>query len=126
MGRFRGTWRGQCVRSRFTGHARGMLKTAFAAVAAVLVLSLAAGPASAGLRTLRAPHPKFMTAKFRKQVRQAGTHGKRAPKQAGPGATDVCPGVDPNSPSPATSVVSAGTCEVYPYGCTANFIYASG
>jgi hypothetical protein len=67
-----------------------------------------------------------MTAKFRAAVNKAGTRGKAAPKQAGPGAFDICPGVDPSSPTPATSVVGAGTCEVYPHGCTANFVYKGG
>jgi hypothetical protein len=95
-------------------------------LAAVALVSLAVATAAASAQTLVAKHPAFMTAKFRKQVRKAGTRGKAAPKAAGPGALDVCPGVDPNSPTPATSVVSAGTCEVYPYGCTANFIYSGG
>jgi hypothetical protein len=82
--------------------------------------------ASMAADTLVAKHPAFMTAKFRKQVRRSGTKGRPAPKAAGPSSTDVCPGIDPNSPTPATSVVSAGTCEVYPYGCTANFIYSNG
>ncbi|MFL5895695.1 MAG: hypothetical protein ACJ76Z_11380 [Thermoleophilaceae bacterium] len=103
-----------------------MSRKALVAGVAVLALAVAAGPATANVSTLRAPHPKFMTAKFRKQVRRSGSHGKPAPKQDGPGPLDVCPGVDPNSPSPSTSVVSAGTCEVYPYGCTANFIYSNG
>src|SRR5436190_6181672 len=97
------TRRRECVRSALIGYPRAMFKTALAAIVAVLALSLAAGPATAGLRTLRAPHPKFMTAKFRKQVRKAGSHGKPAPKQSGPGPLDVCPGVDPNSPSPTMS-----------------------
>src|SRR3954453_23198533 len=102
-----------------------MKRTALAA--GVLVLALLVGASSSTAATsLRTAHPKWFTPKFKKQVKRAGTRGKRPPKAAGPGATDVCPGIDPNSPTPATSVVSAGTCEVYPYGCTANFIYSSG
>jgi hypothetical protein len=67
-----------------------------------------------------------MTKKFRAAVKKSGKRGKRAPKQAGPSAFDVCPGIDPSSPTPATTVVSAGTCEVYPYGCTANFVFKGG
>src|SRR2546423_9551560 len=96
----------------------------FAAVA-LLALSVGTGAATAA-STLRAPHPKFMTKKFRSQVRKAGHRGKPVPKSDGPGPADVCPGIDPSSPSPATSVVSAGTCEVYPYGCIANVIYSNG
>ena len=95
------------------------------AAVALVALCVETGTATAA-DTLVAKHPAFMTAKFRKQVRKSGAKGKPAPKQAGPGTLDICPGVDPNSPSPATSVVSAGTCEVYPYGCTANFVYSNG
>src|SRR5437763_5656519 len=103
-----------------------MSRSALAAGVAALALAVAAGPALANVSILRAPHPAFMTKKFRAQVRKAGPHGKPTPKQAGPGPLDVCPGFDPSSPSPSTSVVSAGTCEVYPYGCSANFIYSNG
>jgi hypothetical protein len=94
------------------------------AVAALLALCVGTAAATAA-DTLVAKHPSFMTAKFRKQVRNAGRKGKPAPKggQQGPGATDICPGVDTSMPQPA---VSAGTCEVFPYGCTANFIYSNG
>jgi hypothetical protein len=95
--------------------------------AAVTLIAFCVGTGAAtAASTLRAPHPKFMTKKFRKQVRKSGNRGKPAPKSDGPGPADVCPGLDPSSPSPATSVVSAGTCVVYPYGCSANFIYSNG
>jgi hypothetical protein len=99
----------------------------FVAIALVALVALCVGTAVAtAADTLVAPHPAFMTAKFRKQVRKAGRKGKPAPKQAGPGALDICPGVDPNQPAPSPPVVSAGTCEVFPFGCTANFIYTGG
>jgi hypothetical protein len=94
-------------------------------VVAVLVLSLSATTASAA-STLRTSKPAWFTTKFKKQVNKSGNKGKPKPAADGPGATDVCPGIDPNSPTPATTVVSAGTCEVYPYGCTANFVYSNG
>jgi hypothetical protein len=104
-----------------------MNRTAFAAGAAVLALLVGATSATAAT-SLRTAHPSWFTPKFKKQVNKSGKRGKRAPKTAddGPGATDICPGIDPNSPTPATAVVSAGTCEVYPYGCTANFVYTNG
>jgi hypothetical protein len=104
-----------------------MNRTALAAGAAVLALLVGASSATAA-STLRTAHPSWFTTKYKKQVNKSSKHGKgRAKPQAdGPGATDVCPGIDPNSPTPATTVVSAGTCEVYPYGCTANFIYSNG
>jgi hypothetical protein len=104
-----------------------MNRTAFAAGAAVLALLVGATSATAAT-SLRTAHPSWFTPEFKKQVNKSGKRGKRAPKTAddGPGATDICPGIDPNSPTPATTVVSAGTCEVYPYGCTANFVYTNG
>jgi hypothetical protein len=104
-----------------------MNRTALAAGAAVLALLVGASSATAA-STLRTAHPSWFTTKYKKQVNKSSKHGKgRAKPQAdGPGATDVCPGIDPNSPTPTTTVVSAGTCEVYPYGCTANFIYSNG
>src|SRR4051794_12212306 len=107
------------------GYAQQMKRTALAAGAVLLALMVGAGPATAA-NTLRTAHPKWFTPKFKKQVNKAGKKGKAKPQADGPGATDVCPGIDPNSPTPATSVVSAGTCEVFPYGCTANFVYSGG
>jgi hypothetical protein len=94
-------------------------------VVAVLVLGLSATTASAA-STLRTSKPAWFTTTFKKQVNKAGNKGKATPRAAEPGTTDICPGIDPNSPTPATSVVSAGTCEVFPYGCTANFVYSNG
>ncbi|HEX4717340.1 MAG TPA: hypothetical protein VH300_02345 [Thermoleophilaceae bacterium] len=103
-----------------------MKRTALLAGAAVLVLAVLASSATAAT-TLRTAHPSWFTPKFKKQVKKAGKRGKAKPRAAaGPGTTDVCPGVDPNSPTPSTTVVSAGTCEVFPYGCTANFVYTNG
>jgi ribosomal protein L21E len=102
-----------------------MNRTAWAAGAAVLALLVGASSATAA-SNLRTAHPSWFTPTFKKQVDRAGKKGKAKPRADGPGATDVCPGIDPNSPTPATTVVSAGTCEVYPYGCTANFVYTGG
>jgi hypothetical protein len=104
---------------------RAGLRGVLIAVVAVLALSVAVTSASAA-STLKTSKPGWFTAKFKKQVDKSGKKGKAKPQADGPGATDVCPGIDPNSPTPATTVVSAGTCEVYPAGCTANFIYSNG
>jgi hypothetical protein len=106
---------------------RAGLRGVLLAVIAVLALSVCASGAFAA-SDLRKSKPTWFTAKFKKQVDRSGKKGKRPPKAAAdePGATDVCPGIDPNSPTPSTTVVSAGTCVVYPYGCTANFIYSGG
>src|SRR5882757_2081282 len=104
---------------------RAGLRGVLLAVVAVLVLSVSATTASAA-STLRTSKPAWFTTTFKKQVNKSGNKGKAKPSADGPGATDVCPGIDPSSPTPATTVVSAGTCEVFPYGCTANFIYSNG
>src|SRR3954463_100146 len=104
-----------------------MNRTALAAGAAVLALLVFVGASSASAAsTLRTSHPSWFTIKYKKQVNKSGKKGKAKPRADGPAATDVCPGLDPNSPTPTTSVVSAGTCEVFPYGCTANFVYSNG
>jgi hypothetical protein len=101
-----------------------MNRTFLAAGVAILALLVGAGSATAAT-TLKTSPPAWFTPLFKAQVDRAGTKGVAVPT-AGPSATDVCPGIDPNSPTPGTSVVSAGTCEVYPAGCTANFIYSNG
>jgi hypothetical protein len=106
-----------------------MNRTALAAGAAVLALALLGASSAPAASTLRTAHPKWFTTTYKKQVNKASKkkhRGKAIPRAAGPGATDVCPGLDPNSPTPSTTVVSAGTCEVFPYGCTANFVYTNG
>src|SRR3954451_21281461 len=115
----------ECVRRHKAGYRSTMNRTALAAGAAVLALLVGASSATAA-SSLRTAHPSCFTPKFKKQVNKAGKKGKAKPQADGPGATDVCPGIDPNSPTPATSVVSAVTCEVFPYGCTANFVYTNG
>jgi hypothetical protein len=105
---------------------RAGLRGVLIAVVAVLALSVGVTATASAASTLRTSKPAWFTTKFKKQVNKAGKKGKAKPRAAGPGATDICPGIDPNSPTPATSVVSAGTCEVFPYGCTANFVYSNG
>lgn len=98
-----------------------MRKMFLVAVVVVLALSVGAGSASAA-STLRTPHPKWFNAKFKKQVNKRGAKGKPTPRAGEPGALDICPGVM----AVTTPTVQAGTCEVYPYGCTANFVYSNG
>ena len=99
---------------------RGALLVAALAVA----LSLSASAASAAT-TLSTSPPKWFTPAFKAKVDAAGIKGVKKPA-AEPGALDICPGIDPAAPTPTSSVVSAGTCEVFPAGCTANFIYSNG
>ena len=105
---------------------RAGLRGVLIAVVAVLALSVGVTATASAASTLRTSKPAWFTTKFKKQVNKSGKKGKAKPQADGPGATDVCPGIDPNSPTPATTVVSAGTCEVFPYGCTANFVYTNG
>src|SRR5438128_3061612 len=124
MGQYVSARRVECVVTHEPGTALVMNRTFLAAGVAILALFLGAGTATAAT-TLRTAHPAWFTPLFKAQVDRAGTKGVAVPT-AGSSATDVCPGIDPNSPTPATTVVSAGTCEVYPYGCTANFVYTNG
>ncbi len=105
---------------------RAGLRGVLIAVVAVLALSVGVTATASAASTQRTSKPAWFTTKFKKQVNKSGKKGKAKPQADGPGATDVCPGIDPNSPTPATTVVSAGTCEVFPYGCTANFVYTNG
>jgi hypothetical protein len=102
-----------------------MRKLFLIAAIAVLVPAFGASTASAAAKTMQTAVPAWFTPAFKAKVDRAGLRGVRKPA-AQPGALDVCPGVQPDSPTPATSVVSAGTCEVYPHGCTANFVYSNG
>jgi hypothetical protein len=62
--------------------------------------------------------PAWLKKKFRKKVDRAGPTG--VPVE-GPSVLDVCPGVVYHE-----GAVGTGTCLVYPYGCTANFVYYNG
>jgi len=80
------------------------------------------------------PAPAYMTKKIRSKISQRGTRGVsyttlrrwvRAGR-AGQKAKDEpmpepCPGA-----MPSPDAVQAGTCETWPAGCTANFIYYNG
>lgn len=92
------------------------------AAAAVLIGLFAGGaPASAatGFEQPRAAAPTWMTAEFRALVDVAGTRGVPMDEHS---LLDVCPGAVVFH----EGGVGTGTCLVYPYGCTANFIYESG
>jgi hypothetical protein len=64
------------------------------------------------------PAPAWFTPELRAQVDAAGPQGVPV---AGPGALDVCPGAVIHEGG-----VGTGTCLVFPYGCTANFVYYNG
>ena len=84
------------------------------------LLAFAASSASAAQVSFpRKAAPAWFTPQLRAAADAAGTRGVPL---AGPSALDVCPGVVGFS----EGGVGVGTCLVYPYGCTANFIYYSG
>src|SRR3954447_19153314 len=97
------------------------IRALFAAGLAALLLLTAASVASAAqFDNPVKPAPSWFTHDFKQKVDAAGTKGVPL-TEAGPDATAVCPGVAPHEGG-----VGTGTCLVYPYGCTANFVYSSG
>jgi hypothetical protein len=90
-----------------------------AAVPALLMLGATAVPASAtSVQYPRNPAPSWFTQSFREQVDAAGQRGVPVD---GPSILDLCPGAVLHEGG-----VGTGTCLVFPYGCTANFVYYGG
>ena len=90
-----------------------------AAMVAALALCLTATTASAANVELpRKAPPAWFTDDFKQQVDAAGTEGVPLDEHS---ALDVCPGAVLQEGG-----VGTGTCLVYPYGCTANFVYSNG
>src|SRR5215208_4025390 len=87
-----------------------------AAVVAALLLALATTASAATFDKPANPAPSWFTDAFKQKVDAAGHEG--VPLD-GPTALDVCPGVVAFH----EGGVGTGTCLVYPFGCTANFIY---
>jgi hypothetical protein len=111
-----------------------MNRSARVALAAALVLAIggssAGSAAAASVKPLREQPPAWMTKKVRDRISAAGTKGVhistiRAWVRAGMAGrkakeepvTEPCNNGDPRPG------VNAGACQVYPYGCTANFIF---
>jgi hypothetical protein len=79
-------------------------------------------PVRATPRRLSLPVPRWFTPSLRKRVHAAGRKGLRIRVPQPPDTvTKSCPGAGPTVPG-----VQAGTCEVAPAGCTANFIFYKG
>src|SRR5687767_1827429 len=90
-----------------------------AAMVAALALCLTATTASAAdVELPRKAPPAWLTEDFRQQVDAAGTEGVPLDDHS---VLDVCPGAVLHEGG-----VGTGTCLVYPYGCTANFVYYNG
>ena len=114
-----------------------MRRIAVAAVVAASMLTVpATAPAAGHSKKPEAAPPSWMQSKaIRKRIRAAGEDGVRfgtvrrwvrlglAGKRAAQEEPDAlpCPTVDPS-----TADVYSGQCEVFPAGCTANFIYKTG
>jgi hypothetical protein len=88
------------------------------AVIAVLGLSVTATASGVTITHPRNPVPAWFTSDFKQRVDAAGHRGVPVD---GPSVLDVCPGVVFHE-----NGVGTGTCLVYPYGCTANFVYYNG
>jgi hypothetical protein len=96
---------------------RGFRVLSVLAVAAAVGLGAAATASAARVSHPRKPPPAWFTPSFRDRVDAAGHRGL----PEGPGLLDVCPGAVIHQGG-----VGTGTCLVYPYGCTANFVYYNG
>jgi hypothetical protein len=86
--------------------------------AALLGVASSAWGASADVERPVKPPPAWFTDDFRERVDAAGLSGVPVDDHS---ILDVCPGVAYHE-----GAVGTGTCLVYPYGCTANFVYYRG
>ena len=100
-----------------TAMRRAQLLLAAAVIVAVGWI-VAASAAGATVTHPRNPAPAWFTSSFKHRVDAAGHTGVPVD---GPSVLDVCPGVVLHQ-----NGVGTGTCLVYPYGCTANFVYYNG
>jgi hypothetical protein len=88
-------------------------------VTAVAAFVAMTGTASAALVDHPANQaPAWFTEDFKQRVDASGTQGVPLDE---PGALDVCPGAVFHEGG-----VGTGTCLVFPFGCTANFVYYNG
>jgi hypothetical protein len=95
--------------------------TVVATIAAIsLTLVVTSAASAAQVSYPRTPAPSWFTPSFKQKVDAAGPTGVPI-TEAGPGPLDVCPGVVTHE-----NAVGTGTCLVFPYGCTANFVYYNG
>lgn len=95
------------------------VRASMAAGLAALMVCLGTGTATAAeVDHPRKAAPAWFTDSFKKQVDAAGPEGVPVDDHS---ILDVCPGVVVHEGG-----VGTGTCLVYPYGCTANFVYYNG
>jgi hypothetical protein len=93
---------------------RGLIST----LAAAAFLLMAEAASAQQVDYPRNPAPAWFTEDFRQQVDASGRQGVPLDE---PGILDVCPGVVFHEGG-----VGTGTCLVFPFGCTANFVYYNG
>lgn len=93
---------------------RGLIST----LAAAAFLLMAEAASAQQVDFPRNPAPAWFTEDFREQVDASGPQGVPLDE---PGVLDVCPGVVFHEGG-----VGTGTCLVFPFGCTANFVYYNG
>lgn len=93
-------------------------RTLIGAVLALALLGTAGTAQAAQIDHPRNPAPAWFTPEFKALVDASGIRGVPVDE---PAVTDVCPGVAIHEGG-----VGTGTCLVYPFGCTANFVYATG
>ena len=86
---------------------------------AACVFGMTAAASAAPFDQPSNPPPAWFDDAFKQKVDAAGAQGVPVD---GPTALDVCPGVVAFH----EGGVGTGTCLVYPYGCTANFVYYQG
>lgn len=71
-----------------------------------------------GPQELKLPAPQWLTEELRAEISSRGPGGKESPEDV---VFNSCVGAGPTVPG-----VQAGTCLVYPYGCTANYVFYNG
>jgi hypothetical protein len=108
-------------------------RLALIAALVFIVVGLSASTAAAAPKSGAAPPPKWLTPEIRDRIAAAGPEGVHistirgwlseglADELQDPSDFAPCFNGDPRGPS-----VNAGACQVYPYGCTANFIFHKG
>jgi hypothetical protein len=91
---------------------------AAAGLAALIVCVGATSASAAEVEHPRKAAPSWFTEAFKEKVDTAGPEGVPVDDHS---VLDVCPGATIHEGG-----VGTGTCLVYPYGCTANFVYYNG
>jgi hypothetical protein len=94
------------------------LPASIAAVTLAAFLGVAGTASAAQVEHPSNPAPAWFTEDLRDRVDAAGPGGVPVDEHS---ILDVCPGVVYHE-----GAVGTGTCLVYPYGCTANFVYYDG